>query len=249
MSYKEICDHFKQEGHVMKGAPIAFISSVLLVSGLLCGGAYWLVDHLYSAESRAKDATIQNLQQQLQAKQPDTGTTATPTSQSNEQQVTSADDSVSIGPGARAYGGSVAIGKNATAGAPQVQQGPDSALSVNQSGGITAGTYIGTNQTQIYQGPKPFIDSQKWLITNALEAGRYKNIYMVDVGNPADRMNWDISGMPPLVSNIITENAGGGQAYNMRGSFSYIDFKVTVMTAGPVIQSNFIFGVRAVPSQ
>ena len=52
-----IADFFRKEWGTVKNAPFFFTMCVLVGAG----AAYWLVDHLYSAELRAKDATIQTL--------------------------------------------------------------------------------------------------------------------------------------------------------------------------------------------
>lgn len=53
----------------MKGAPISFIICVVVLTGLLGIGIYWLVDHLYSAEIQGKEATIQAKEATIQVLQ------------------------------------------------------------------------------------------------------------------------------------------------------------------------------------
>jgi hypothetical protein len=168
---------------------------------------------------------------------------------------------MAIGYGAQASPGSIAIGAGAKAGSitdatlissnnsPIIQQGPGSAMSFNQSGGVTAGTYIESNRTEIYQGPKPFVFRVRLIMTNALENGIYKNIYRVDVGNPSDKMRFHIFGAPPIISAPTIEDVGGGTTYTLMRSFPDIMYNVTVLTISPIPQTNIIFRVETIPEQ
>jgi hypothetical protein len=49
---------FRRAKSTIIAAPVSFISCVLVCTGILGGGIYWLVDHLYSAEVRGKDAAL-----------------------------------------------------------------------------------------------------------------------------------------------------------------------------------------------
>lgn len=54
MALKEIIDHFKQEGQVIKGSPFAFATCVLVLAGFIFAGVAW---H-YEGMLAQKDATI-----------------------------------------------------------------------------------------------------------------------------------------------------------------------------------------------
>jgi hypothetical protein len=53
---------FRREKATMKGAPISFVGCVIICTGLMCIGIYWFIDHLYEAEIKGKNATIEDLQ-------------------------------------------------------------------------------------------------------------------------------------------------------------------------------------------
>lgn len=58
MPLKEVYDHFKAEGRVLKKAPVAFASCVLFLSVIIFLGIGWFEERHYSGVIIEKDATI-----------------------------------------------------------------------------------------------------------------------------------------------------------------------------------------------
>jgi len=55
----------------------SFVLCVLAVSLVLCGGSFWLVDHLYAAALRAKEATIEKVKEERDSAEKDSATLRT----------------------------------------------------------------------------------------------------------------------------------------------------------------------------
>jgi hypothetical protein len=103
------------------------------------------------------------------------------------------------------------------------------------------------NQTITNSLPKPYVSNSERDLTNSLENGVFKNIYYIQVVNPAPRMILRASGVDGLASLPHVEFQFGGTVATQNGMIPWKQYTVTLLTSNMILDTNVQFSVETAP--